>query len=486
MPNISISAHRFLKMPLRARIDPRKLPNYTTAATAPIDGNDAVLFTKKGASRVLTLNRPQKLNALNYNMCSLMLTRLQEYTKSDLAGTIIVKGAGGKAFCAGGDVAELALKAREIGLEKAGDENIKYFQQEFGLNHLIATYQKPYVSVWDGFVMGGGVGVSVHGSFRIATEKAVLSMPETSIGYYPDVGGLFFLSKLNGQLGIFAALTSYRFKGYDAYRFGLATHYVNSEVLTNLEERLSELEAGAIELDEYYNMVDRTIEEFAAEPPSGSSSELGPKELNIIDAAFAKDTVEEIIETLDAYTDSSPKFVTDTIKTLEQRCPLSLKVVLKAYREFAKLDIRSAFEKELIVCHNFCHDYNFAEGVLARLVDKRTAEWKPATLPEVTSEMVDSFFRARSSSVAVNLVNDKTFTEYPYKFGLPSEQDVMDFVTGETSEQETKSTRRDVIEHFKSKQPGGFKAGLEEYLNELLDRRTTPDEEDTSLLDWNY
>lgn len=480
------SARRFLKMPLRARIDPRMLPNYTTAAAAPNDGTDAVLFATKGASRTLTLNRPKKLNALDHNMCSLMLPRLQEYAKSDLAGTIIVKGAGGKAFCAGGDVAELALKARELGLEKAGDENIKYFQQEFGLNHLISTYKKPYVSLWDGFVMGGGVGVSAHGSFRVATERTVLSMPETSIGYYPDVGGLFFLSKLNGQIGLFAALTSYRFKGYDAYRFGLATHYLSSEVLVDLENRLSELEAGAIELNEYYRMVDSTIEEFAGEPPAGFSSDLGPKELDIIDAAFAKESVEEILETLNEHATSSPKFVAGTIKTLEQRCPLSLKVVLKAYRKFAKLDIRSAFEQELIVCHNFCHNYNFAEGVLALLVDKRPAEWKPATLPEVTSDMVDSFFKARSSSVAVNFVNDSTFNEYPHKFGLPSEQDVMDFVTGETSEQDTKVTRRDVIDHFKSKQTGGFKTGLEEYLNELLDRRTTPDEEDSSLLDWNY
>lgn len=476
-----------LKMPLRARINPRLLPNYSTSsAPSSAPDSDEVLFTSNGAVRTATLNRPAKLNAINKNMCELMIPRLLEYGKSDLVGSIVVKGAGHKAFSAGGDVTLLAVRSREKGLENAGEENADYFRVEFGLNHLIATYNKPYVSLWDGYVMGGGVGMSAHGSFRIATEKTGFAMPETKIGYFPDVGGLFYLSRLNGQFGVFAGLTSHIVRGYDAYRLGLASHYVNSELIPQVEARLSELEVGAVELEEYYRLVDETISEYASEPPASYKSEFTSTDLLLIDECFSKNTVEEIVDSLRANHDKSPKFVQNTLKALEERSPLSLKVTLEALRRVKKLDIKAALEQDMVLCHHFNFNPNFAEGVTALLIEKRSPKWTPATLAEVTPEMVEDFFRAPSNMRPVKFENDRTFKEYPHQFGLPNEQAVMDFVTGETSEQETKATRQDVLEHFKHKYVNGYKQGLEEYLNEILDRRTTPDREDNSLLDWNY
>lgn len=481
------AAGKYLQMPLRARINPRLLPNYSTSS-APADSpqGDEVLFTSNGAVRTATLNRPSKLNAINQNMCELMIPRLLEYGKSDLVGSIVVKGAGHKAFSAGGDVTFLAKRSHEKGLEGSGEENAHYFRVEFGLNHLIATYNKPYVSLWDGYVMGGGVGMSSHGSFRVATEKTGFAMPETKIGYFPDVGGLFYLSRLNGQLGVFAGLTSYIIKGYDSYRLGLASHYVNSELIPQVEARLSELEVGAVELEEYYRLVDETISEFASEPPANFKSEFSSTDLLLIDECFGKNTVEEIVDSLRANKDKSPEFVQNTLKALEERSPLSLKVTLEALRRVKKLDIKAALEQDMVLCHNFMFNPNFTEGVTALLIEKRSPKWIPPTLAEVTPQLVESFFHAPSSMRPVKFENDRTFKEYPHQFGLPNEQSVMDYVTGETNEKETKVSRKDVLEHFQRKYPNGYKQGLEEYLNEILDRRTTPDPEDSSLLDWNY
>jgi len=481
-----LAARRALKMPLRARINPKMLPNYSTASTPSAPADDEVLFSTNGAVRTVTLNRPRKLNAINRNMCDLILPRLLEYAKSDLTGSVVIKGAGGKALSAGGDVASVAMLGKEVGLEKAIKINSDFFKDEFGLDHAIATYEKPYVSLWDGIVMGGGVGLTAHGSFRVATEKTMVSMPETSIGYYPDVGGLFFLSHLNGQLGLFAALTSHRFRGYDAYRLGLATHYVSHEMVAQVEQRLTELEPAGIPAKEYFTLVNAAIEDYASEPPTDYSPGLSATDLDIIDVAFAKDTVEEILESLESQSERSPSFVAETVKTLQARSPLSLKVTLKAYRKIAKLDLVAAFNEEMKICQHFMASPNFVEGVTALLVEKRPVKWDPATLSEVTPELVDSFFETPADPVQVAFTNDRTFTNYPHRFGLPSQQDVMDFVTGETSTIETKATRNDVIQHFSKQYPGSMKLGLSQYLNELLDRKTTPDSEDSTLLDWNY
>lgn len=176
---------------------------------APGDAPNDVLFNSIYGLRTITLNRPNKLNSLDGSMIRKIVPRLQEWTKSDMANVIVMKGEG-RAFCAGGDVAALA---KQNGTPEGQAESTNYFAHEYALDHYIATYEKPYVAFIDGITMGGGVGLSVHAPFRIATEKTVFAMPETTIGLFPDVGASFFLPRLDGQLGMYLALTSEQLKG---------------------------------------------------------------------------------------------------------------------------------------------------------------------------------------------------------------------------------------------------------------------------------
>lgn len=168
-----------------------------------------MLFNSLYGLRTITLNRPNKLNSLDGSMIRKIVPRLQEWDKSQMANVIVIKGEG-RAFCAGGDVAALA---KQNGTESGQKDSTAYFAQEYALDHYVATYTKPYVAFIDGITMGGGVGLSVHAPFRIATERTVFAMPETTIGLFPDVGAGFALSRLDGQLGLYLALTSEQLKG---------------------------------------------------------------------------------------------------------------------------------------------------------------------------------------------------------------------------------------------------------------------------------
>lgn len=441
-----------------------------------------VLFSTRNCVREITLNRPRKLNAITHGMIKAIAPKLREYAASDLAHSVVVRGKEPRAFSAGADVRALASAIRE-GAEGAKPAAAEFFKDEFALNHAIGTYKKPYISILQGVVMGGGVGLSCHGAFRVATESTLLAMPEANIGYYPDVGSLFFLSRLSGQLGLFAALTGHRFQGFDSYRFGIATHYVAEDSLVDLQRRLEELENTFDTREEFFKLVDWCIEEFSSEPPASYKPSLSAQELDVIDAAFAKDSLEEIVDALKA---EGSEFAGKTAETLLARCPLSLKATLAAYRRAAQLDFQAALEQDAVLSYNFVHNPNFVEGVLALLADKRAAKWSPPDLTGVTAAEVDALLAAPEGYTPVAFGSDETFLEYPHHFGLPTEKEVQDFVTGETSEQDTKATRKDVVDFFRRRYPDGIKLWLAEYLNEVLDRKTTPDPSDKTLLDWIY
>src|ERR1700761_8747793 len=238
----------------------------------PGDDPDDVLFNSLYGVRTIELNRPKKLNSLNASMARKILPRLREWEKSQIANVVLISGAGPKAFCAGGDVAELALqnKTGREGQQKSTD----YFALEYQLDHLIATYSKPYVAIMDGITMGGGVGLSVHAPFRIATEKTVFAMPETTIGFFPDVGGSFFLPRLDGEIGTYLSLTSERLHGVQAFYAGIATHYIDSSVLAQMTTRLSELVfRDHANLNERLELINSTIAEFTSALPSPDSYE---------------------------------------------------------------------------------------------------------------------------------------------------------------------------------------------------------------------
>ncbi|KAI9141069.1 ClpP/crotonase-like domain-containing protein [Paraphysoderma sedebokerense] len=379
-----------------------------------------ILHRKQLGGRIFILNRPSALNALNLGMIRNLMPQLQAWEQSDLVNVIIIKSNDPRAFCAGGDVKDLILR------RKSGDNNIaQFFFEEYNLNHYIATSATPVVAFLNGITMGGGVGISVHAPFRIATENTLFAMPETAIGLHPDVGGSFFLPRLDGQLGTYLGLTGARLQGSDVFLSGVATHYVPSQRLPDLEERLCELETSD------WSVVNAAVEEFTEVPEK--SLELG-QHREVIDRCFGFDTVEEILAALEKEVMSNTgDFAQKTLKTLQTMSPSSLKVTLKQIREGKKLDIASCFRMEWALSSHAAKSHDFAEGVTSRLLTKpaRQPQWKPATLSAVSNDDVDKIFTAKPNP-ALTLSKPVTYYNYPHRFlALPTENDIRKVITGE-------------------------------------------------------
>ncbi|KAG6144750.1 hypothetical protein E4U12_003741 [Claviceps purpurea] len=263
----------------------------------PDDGVDDVIFASKYGLRTIILNRPKQLNSLNGSMIRKIVPRMIEWEKSDMANIVLLKGAGDRALCAGGDVAALAKLNQEgpNGWKKSAD----FFALEYKLMHYIATYKKPYVALMDGVTMGGGVGLSMHAPFRIATEKTVFAMPETTIGFFPDVGASFFLPRLNGAMGTYLALTSDRLTGPNVFYSGIATHYLHSTSLPDLEARLAELSfRDDDEMPRKLAVINNTLEEFCTGLPYDQPIQLRGAIRKTIDRCFSKNNVADIVAAL--------------------------------------------------------------------------------------------------------------------------------------------------------------------------------------------
>lgn len=446
-----------------------------------------MLFVPNRAVRTIVLNRPSKLNSLNKSMCDKIYPRLIEWTKSDVARTIVLKGSGNKALCAGGDITALASNIAKNG--KTGSEwATAFFKDEYILNQLIATYPKPYVALMNGITMGGGVGLSVHAPFRVATEKTLFAMPETDIGFFPDVGGTFFLSRLDGEIGTYLALTSDRLKGYDVFSAGVATHYVPESLLPELEARLAEIISDdKIVPTDPFNLVNNVIEEFATDAPEGYQFSLSGAKRELIDRAFSKATAEEICSELEK---EGSEFALKTRATILARSPTSVKTTLQALRNGKEIGITEALAREYRIAEHFMYHPDFVEGVSAKLLTKppRVPQWNPATVGDVSPAVVTQMLEPMpdSNSPPIEFYNaNETFLQYPHKFGLPSEVDIQNYVTGnDGSDREFKVSRDEVFDHFQLSTRS--KLGVNRKLTEVLARKTTPDSSDDTLLDWNY
>ncbi|CAO2616134.1 3-hydroxyisobutyryl-CoA hydrolase, mitochondrial [Lemmus lemmus] len=276
-----------------------------------------VLLERRGCAGVITLNRPKFLNALSLNMIRQIYPQLKKWEQDPETFLILIKGAGGKAFCAGGDIKALseAKKARQSLTQD-------FFREEYILNNAIASCQKPYVALIDGITIGGGVGVSVHGRFRVATERTLFAMPETGIGLFPDVGGGYFLPRLQGKLGYFLALTGFRLKGRDVHRAGIATHFVDSEKLHKLEEKLLALKSPSAE------DIAGVLESYQAQVSGSQSQErtVLTQRADSKHCCFSANSVEQIIENLRQ--DGSP-FAIQQLKVINKMSPTSLKITLR-------------------------------------------------------------------------------------------------------------------------------------------------------------
>ncbi|KAK6310184.1 hypothetical protein J4Q44_G00200650 [Coregonus suidteri] len=340
-----------------------------------------ILVEKVGNAGVITLNRPKALNALNMNMIRLIYPQLKKWETDKETDIVIIKGAGGKAFCAGGDIRAVT----EAG--KVGDPLAKnFFREEYILNNTIGTYQKPYVALIDGITMGGGVGLSVHGRFRVATEKTLFAMPETAIGLFPDVGGGYFLPRLQGQLGLFLALTGFRLKGRDVQRAGVASHFVESQKIAALEKELVDLKTPSIEevsrvLDSYQKRSSLDAEKpFVLE-----------QHIDVIDKLFQSNSVEGIVHNLK--TDGSP-FAQKQAETLAKMSPTSLKITFKQLQAGGAMSLQEVLVMEYRLSQAcMVKGSDFYEGVRAVLVDKdHSPKWSPSTLKEVSEQSVEDCF----------------------------------------------------------------------------------------------
>ncbi|KAK0739759.1 ClpP/crotonase-like domain-containing protein [Apiosordaria backusii] len=481
-------------MPLRAKLlsQQQQQPQSRTMASAsslahfpptPADEPEDVVFQSLYGLRTIELNRPKKLNALNGSMIRKIAPRLLEWAKSDMANVIVMKGAGDKAFCAGGDVQQLAKWNQDPAIN-GRKKSAAYFGQEYKLDHLIATYQKPYIAFMDGITMGGGVGLSIHAPFRIATERTVFAMPETTIGFFPDVGASFFLPRMEGQVGTWLALTSEQLTGANVFYSGVATHYLHSTSLNALESRLAELRFRDYDdLDRRLEVVNATIEEFVTGLPYDEPIAVAGEVRKAIDRCFRFDTVGEIMEALEGEMKNpvTNKWASKTRETMHMRSPTSVHVTLKQMRIGGKWNIASAFKREFGMASKFMGYPDFNEGVTARLVEKRKPKWRPASLEEFASEdrrqLVDSFFLEDGKTKKLELLNDETYSEYPFKnFGVPTEKEVEDKI----AEGKVKS-KGEVVEYFVREKRQ--KQGVKEVVSEILSRKTQEGEEG---LTWVY
>lgn len=303
---------------------------------------DDVIFETINNVGVMTLNRPKALNSLNLSMVDKILPTLNEWQNQK--SFVLVKGAGEKAFCAGGDVralVEASLRGESLGRI--------FFRKEYTMNGLIGTYKIPYVALIDGIVMGGGVGISIHGSYRVCTERTLYAMPETAIGLFPDVGGSYVLPRMQGKLGIFLALTGTRLKGSDVLKAGVATHYIESKDIKNLEQSLLTCKDDKCIKETLDRVCVQNIKEFSLQPY-----------LETINKCFAGNTMEEIMSLLEK---DGSDFAKNTIKTLSHMSPTSMKVSLKLLQMGSKKNsLLDCLEVEYRVAVACLANHDFIEG----------------------------------------------------------------------------------------------------------------------------
>jgi enoyl-CoA hydratase len=329
-----------------------------------------ILFDTKGAAGLITLNRPKALNSLNLDMVTAMRAQLKAWESDPAIGCVVLQGAGDRAFCAGADIRSLRQSSID-GTTCALD----FLREEYLLNSLIKHYPKPYISLIRGICMGGGMGLSVHGAYRIASSSAVFAMPETAIGFFPDVGGSYFLARCPGQLGLYLGLTGERLNTRDAIYARLATHWIPSDEWPVLLEALA-------------NGDDPTdlFSEMGRRPQNSPLSERRTK----IDRIFGTTSVEDILTLLDR---DDKEWSHECAALMRTRSPSSLKIAYGQIRNGDSLEFDDCMKMEFRIAHRITKSADFREGVRAVIVDKDNApKWQPASLADVSDADVQAYF----------------------------------------------------------------------------------------------
>jgi enoyl-CoA hydratase/carnithine racemase len=332
--------------------------------------NEDVLVNVENGIGLITLNRPKAINSLTHPMVIAISPVLADWEHNDDVHAVVVDGAGDRGLCAGGDLVALHHSAKADGADARA-----FWYDEYLLNAQIGRFAKPYVALMDGIVMGGGVGVAVHGSVRVVTDTTKMAMPEVGIGLIPDVGGTLILSRAPGLLGFHAALTGAPFDGADAIALGFADHFVPHDTLADFKQAV------------IADGIDAALAAHAQEPPA--SQLLAQRDW--IDECYAGDTVMDILAALRGH-DAGP--ANDAANLIATRSPVSLCVALEAIRRAAKLEtLEDVLRQEYRTSCACSQSHDFVEGTRAMVIDKdRNPKWSPASLAAVTTADVEAYF----------------------------------------------------------------------------------------------
>ena len=331
-------------------------------------------FSVRNGVGTILLNRPQALNALTHDMCVPLEQHLRSWATDPGIKSVIIKAAGEKAFCAGGDIRKLAERGPE-----GAEYRKRFWYDEYRCNTVIGEFPKPFIALVDGIFMGGGVGLSVHGSHRVISEFATFAMPETGIGLFPDVGGTYFLPRCPGETGLYLGLTGARLKGADILAAGVATHFVPRERLAGLEQAL--VDAGPGSKAE----VDAVVERFAAVAGPSALADVRPQ----IDRLFSGTTMAEVMAALEA--DAS--FGAEQARIIRTKSPTSIKLTFAQLRRGRSLSLRDCMRLEWRICNHVAAGNDFYEGVRAVIIDKdHRPNWRPATLEQVSEAEIEAYF----------------------------------------------------------------------------------------------
>lgn len=338
-----------------------------------------LLTEKQGACGLLTLNRPQALNAVNNGMTRAIDAALTDWEKDPAVKHIVLRGAGDKAFCAGGDIKRLY----ELGKAGQYEEQLTFYREEYLLNRRLRLYPKPIVALIDGIVMGGGAGLAMHCSHRVAGDKFSFAMPEVAIGLFPDVGATYFLSRLPGNAGTYLALTAARADPADAVGIGLVHAYLPSAKFAELTQKLIDGETP-----------DAAIAALRADPPPTSKI---LEYANFINLCFAPLTVDAILGEIDEAGYAGMDFATQTYDAIARNSPTALAIALRLMQIGPKLDQDEVIKLEYRLMTHLMKSADFYEGVRAAIIDKdHQPKWTPAEIDAVKGTDIDPYFSPMS------------------------------------------------------------------------------------------
>ncbi len=354
------------------------------------DKNALLLTDVRNGVGHLTLNRVSAFNAINLDMVRGIQQQLSQWAADEQVVAVVLRANGDKAFCAGGDIRELYHNAQQ-----GNQLNDTFFSEEYALDQYIHAYPKPFIALIDGLVLGGGMGLVQGASFRIVTEKARLGMPEVSIGFFPDVGGSYFLSRLPGEVGTYMGVTGNPVGAADALQIGLADWFLHDEQISELDRCLDNMQWGHSSQEAIRSLLNTLASKHSS----------GAKLTTVraaIDQHFAHDSVAEIIASLASETDSTLKqWSEELVSTLRTRSPIAMATTLAMLRRAKQLSLADCFRMEYHLGKQWFAKGDFIEGVRALIIDKdKNPQWQPATIEELDPAKIDELFAGFSSQPA--------------------------------------------------------------------------------------